>query len=72
MISRGFDGTLVSEIDPEDILKNLRETKMILSRHGRIDYDSWEAKDVNEMRRALDDLLAIVKLEGEAARSGTG
>ena len=41
--------------------------KMILSRHGRIDYNSWADRDVNDIRQALEDLVEVVRLENEAA-----
>ena len=68
-VCRGFDGTILSDLSPDDVLENARRTRMILSRHGRIDYHSWEDRDVAEMRLALDDLLYVIKQEAEATKA---
>lgn len=45
--------------------------KMVLSRHGRVDFHSWEDRDVVEMVEAFEELLEVIKTEG-AAREDAG
>lgn len=69
MVCRGFDGTILSDLTSDQVLENARRTRMILSRHGRIDYHSWEERDVAEMRLALEDLLYVIKQESDAVKA---
>jgi hypothetical protein len=64
--SHNFDATFLSEVDAEAILRNRLKMKVILSRHGRIDFHSWEHRDVREMAETFEELMEVIKVEGAA------
>lgn len=66
-----FDATHLSDLKPEEIQRNRIKMKMVLSRHGRVDFHSWEDRDLAEMVEAFEELLDVIKVEG-AAREDAG
>ena len=62
-----FDVSMLIDLDPDQVLANTASMRMILSRHGRVDYDRWEDRDIGELRSSLEDLLEVIRQENEAA-----
>lgn len=62
--SRGFDATILAQLEPEDLLRDRLHMKMALARYARIDPFTWEDRDVTEMREHFEALLEMLKREG--------
>lgn len=63
VLCRSLDVTLTVPIDPGRFELGRLRLRIDLARHGRIPPSYWEGRDVNDMRFAHHELLAMVSRE---------
>lgn len=66
--STAFDATLLIEWEPQEFLSKRLKQKLQLSRHGHVDFHSWEHRDIRELVEAHEALTEMVEREHEASK----